>query len=398
MKEVIGKILLLLMFVLPFKLMGQSFNPDLIKMQADIEKDDYLSALSQKSVPVNNDEKAVYYMLLGKAEYGLGNIESSVKLFEVAEKFTPGIASIYLARSYKLLGNKPSLFKYLESHLKSDFKLPLKDIMLDPVFSDLDRDRDWIRFWSIDWYTESEKLQAEAEYRILKKDFEEDFWNDLILNHQNQAELLALQGQYHYLLNDNKKAVQSFKKALSLEPSNSYAQLKYADYLLEKNKYDEAEELYKKLIYNHPYDIKYYIFNARAIVSSGQSGRGVEAMNQLELMGVDATDLNLLIAKELIADNPEKALEYLDPILSTSPSKEAFNLRAQSLTEIGKTRDAISDYAMSLDLDPKQPDVYFSRAKLRLSIGDMEGACYDWKHAYELGHRDAADMLYKYCK
>ncbi len=398
MKVVIGKLQLIILFVLPFQLMGQSFNPDLIKMLAGIEKGEYESVLAFKSVPVNNTEKAVYYLLLGKAEYGLGNIESSVKLFEVSEEINPGIASLNLARCYKLLGDRPSLFKYLEIHLKSDSKLPLKDIMLDPVFSDLDRDRKWIKFWSVNWYSEIEELQAEAKYRISKKDFEEDFWNDLMLNHGNQAVLLALHGQYTYLLNDNKKAVQSFKRAISLEPDNSFVQLKYANYLLEKEKYEEAEELCDNLIKNNPYDINFYILKTRAIVSSGQSGRGVEAMNQLESMGIDATDLNILIAKDLIVDNPEKALEYLDPIILSSPGKIAYNLRAQSFTNLGKTRDAISDYAMSLDLDPKQAEVYFSRAKLRLSIGDKEGACYDWKHAYELGHRDAADMLYKYCK
>ena len=120
--------------------------------------------------------------------------------------------------------------------------------------------------------------------------------------------------------------------------------------------------------------------------------------NSLSLSLVPKTIVYPYVPKSIGLLEPQIIIASSFPSLSTSPSKEAFNLRAQSLTEIGKTRDAISDYAMSLDLDPKQPDVYFSRAKLRLSIGDMEGACYDWKHAYELGHRDAADMLYKYCK
>ena len=398
MMVLIKKIHFIVLILLPVQLLGQSLNPDLLRMQAALEKSDYSAVLANNILPGDRSERAIYYLQKGKAEFLLGNIEKSTILLTSANDLIPGLASLELAHCYKILGNKQQLFSYLAEHLNSDSKSPRKDIMLDPVFSDLDRDRDWIRFWSDKWYSELEELQAEAAYRVINKDTDHEFWNDLIMNHQDNAVLLTYQGQFYMLIDESRKAAQSFEKALKLDPDIDLVKLKYADFLIEENKFDHALDLYNSLIEKQPYEITYYILQARAVVASGQSGAGVKAIENLESLGIDASDLNLLIAKELVEGDPEKAIEYLDPVISNSPNKIAFNLRAQSFINTGNTEDAIKDYAMSLDIDPKQPNVYFNRAKLRLDSGDTQGACYDWENALELGHRHAADMLYKYCK
>ncbi len=117
-------------FVLPVHLMAQSINPDVIKMQAMLEK--------------------------GKALFQAGDLEGAISQFKKADDLEPGLASFELAKAYKILGNSADQYTYLARHLKSGYKIPRKDIMLDPVFSDLDRNREWIRFWSDRWYSDKE--------------------------------------------------------------------------------------------------------------------------------------------------------------------------------------------------------------------------------------------------
>ena len=59
---------------------------------------------------------------------------------------------------------------------------------------------------------------------------------------------------------------------------------------------------------------------------------------------------------------------------------------------------ALGDFAMSLDINPRQPELLMQRAQIRFDAGDIEGACHDWKKALEMGNAKAADLLYKHCR
>lgn len=399
MRGLISKISLLIFAGLPLCLVAQDFNPSLLRMQAQYNRGDFEAVANDyQFVPEEDGGRGLFYLLKGRAAYQLGDITGSIEYLKNAEQSSPGMAALDLAHSYKLAGDKQQLFFYLEKHLKSEYKLPRKEIMLDTVFADLDRDRDWIRFWSGNWYDEQDNTIALAEYKISSKDNDFNFWSDLIDNHQDNPVMLALAGQYYKLAKDNRKAGLYFEKAIGLDPDNSMVLLKYGNFLLENNNFAEAIAVYRKLSENNPYEIKYYLLHVMALIRSGEAGMALDEIRRLEQAGIDSSGLNLLLATELIGNDTPLAIEYLSPLIDSSPSSEAFNLRAKAYKETGNINEAISDYAMSLDIDPKQPEVYFNRAHLRLSIGDREGACYDWSMALNLGHRKAADMLYKYCK
>jgi predicted Zn-dependent protease len=59
---------------------------------------------------------------------------------------------------------------------------------------------------------------------------------------------------------------------------------------------------------------------------------------------------------------------------------------------------AIKDYAMALDLDPKNIEVYKMKAKAHQLAGDLKGACINWQHAVRLGDIESRGFLQKYCK
>ncbi len=377
---------------------GQGFNPELLKIQSLYAQGQYSEVISDEFFPSGQEEQQLYYFVKGNCAYQLGDLETAIQLFNQVERLNRGAAALELARCYKLKDDYTQMFKYLAEHLNSSKKMPRKEIMLDPVFSDLDRDREWIRFWSDSWYDENEDIIAEAQYQIKQNDLDETFWNDLIKKYDDNAAVLALIVQYYQLTGESSKADQTIEKAINIDPDNLDINIQYGDYLMENKAYDNSVQVFNRMISQHPYEIRLYLHRVLAIFKSGQSNRGVEEISRLGKLGIDASGMYFLLARELISDNPVTAIEYLDQVLSNKPTAPAFNLRAKAQHALGDDQEAISDLAMSLDIDPKQPNVYFFRAELRLKTGDNDGACYDWQHALQLGHRKAADMLYKYCK
>jgi len=393
------KILILgFLVLLPGVLLSQDFRPELLKMRILFDQEEYEKALSIEIAPGSNIEGKLFYFIKAECAYHQGNIDEAIRFYERVERLDKGAASLELARCWKLKSDLGQMFNYLAEHINSSYKIPRKDIMLDTVFSDLDRDREWIRFWSDRWYDEKDDLLAEANYQIERKDLDKAFWDRLIEKHENDAKIEAILAAYYRLTGNHTRADQSFRNALEIDPDNLEINIQYADYLIENQSYDDAVQLYSHLISSNPYDTRLYLKRVLVLFKSGQTQAGLEEINRIEQLGIDISSLHFLLARELVPDQPALAIEYLDPLLSGSPTSKAFNLRSKAHQAMGNHQKAISDLAMSLDIDPGQADVYFERASLRFDSGDEEGACYDWQNALRLGHRKAADMLYKYCR
>ena len=96
---------------------------------------------------------------------------------------------------------------------------------------------------------------------------------------------------------------------------------------------------------------------------------------------------------------PQQAESYLNRAIDTGLMDARFYFtRGIIRRSMDKIDLALGDWAMSLDINPNQPDLYMDRAQLRSDHGDTDGACHDWKKALEMGNSKAADLLYKNCK
>ena len=60
-------------------------------------------------------------------------------------------------------------------------------------------------------------------------------------------------------------------------------------------------------------------------------------------------------------------------------------------------KGAINDYTKAIKLGDNGPRNYFNRGLSKRLMEDSKGACEDWKKAAELGHKDAEELLNKYC-
>ena len=78
----------------------------------------------------------------------------------------------------------------------------------------------------------------------------------------------------------------------------------------------------------------------------------------------------------------------------------AFNERARIYYNKGLYIEALNDYKSVLYYDPNGEFVsnpYYSIGHCRASLGDMDGACKEWKIASEKGNKFAANDILKYC-
>ena len=72
----------------------------------------------------------------------------------------------------------------------------------------------------------------------------------------------------------------------------------------------------------------------------------------------------------------------------------------QTEEEYAKAKDhngAIRDYTKAIELDPNDANAYYNRGVSKENLGDLNGACADWKKAAALGHKNAAKWVAKQC-
>ena len=65
---------------------------------------------------------------------------------------------------------------------------------------------------------------------------------------------------------------------------------------------------------------------------------------------------------------------------------------------MGDFAGAIDDYSQVIKINPKDSDALFNRAKAKKAIGDIKGACEDWRKAADLGDNDATKFLREHCE
>ena len=58
---------------------------------------------------------------------------------------------------------------------------------------------------------------------------------------------------------------------------------------------------------------------------------------------------------------------------------------------------AIADYTKAIELDPNYDYAYASRGNAKEELGDLNGACADWKEAARLGNTLAAEWVADQC-
>jgi len=93
------------------------------------------------------------------------------------------------------------------------------------------------------------------------------------------------------------------------------------------------------------------------------------------------------------------ALSQLAKLIKTTPNEPKLYIqRAKIYIKSENWAMAEMDFAMSLDYDPNNADVYIQKGLCRFYQGNSSGACSDWKNALRLGSFEAQELIYRNCK
>jgi len=391
-------ITLVILLIMPKLIYGQ--NGDLLKAAFLLDQERYEDVLSVlNNVSPAPQETKVYFDILGKAAFQYGDYDLALTAYKKrSELDDSGMAYYQLARINFINNQKSTGYEFLVTHLKSDNHLPLKVILTDEVFDNLVRDREWIRFWSKEWYNEKDDLIAEARAQLNQEEPDVRIFQQLQLKYPEESVSWFLSGRFFELIENSRRAISSFNKAIDLEPESidyiNYIAMFYAG----SKKYDASSELISKSLQINLYQPSIWMLRINNHLNLNDNQAAIKEMQFLERIGIESPDLWISLAMQMRTSDLPAAIGLLDRAINQNPlSITAFNNRADLYRDNQDYDKAMEDWAMSLDVNPRQADIYFMRGEVRYQLGDSEGACHDWRKALRYGHRKAIDMLHKYC-
>lgn len=341
-------------------------------------------------------------MNLGLCQFTLNNFPAARDVFYEAEKRWEGLGSLYLAKTEVRLNHPELALKYLRQHLESKYKIPERDILLDPELSLLEGTEGWQVLWNEKaWYKEADMEFQEAQFlkengdaleaiNILNQLEKQKYKRSLVS--QEKAELYAMLG--------NKKAARSsLSSAVKSDMRNMDAALELSILQLENNELDEALSGLNRIIQREPDRFEAYLIRARVFSLSGNLNK---ALGDLDLYLSYFPDRHELIyEKGLILYEHNK---YLDAIQSFNRALEMdkgqadyYFARGRAYATTGTTRYAEKDMSMALDLDPYNGETWFEKGKLSEKMGKGPEACQCYKKAYQYGVYEAGELIEKLC-
>ncbi|TSA31090.1 MAG: hypothetical protein D4R64_18730 [Porphyromonadaceae bacterium] len=340
-------------------------------------------------------------LTMGQALSGLGRFdESNTWLLQVTGDGTAE-AFYCLAKNYLAMNDFRAAIQYLGKHLADKNHYPEKQILLDPAFLKLENNRDWVHLWQTEWYSALEQQAAECEYLISQGQLDEAgvLVNQALTGYPNEPHAWFLLARINFLQKEDRQFRQALDKAWQLVPDHLPLMDEMLQFALETKYYEKANDMASELIRKDPSNPEYLITRALVRILDGKESLALKEIEAVEEAGIAPAELYYQAGRKISSSMPQQAESYLTRAIDTGIMDARFYYtRGIVRNAMDKTDLALGDLAMSLDINPNQPDLYFERAQLRLDQGDTEGACHDWKKALEMGNAKAADLLYKYCK
>ncbi|MEA1876240.1 MAG: tetratricopeptide repeat protein [Bacteroidota bacterium] len=380
---------------------GQSQNKNLLRAAFLLDQERYEDVLVLiDQIAYSKQEAIVYFDILGETAFQAGDYDKALSAYKKrCELKNPAMSHYMLSKIYFLSNNSSLGYKSIRDHLASDHRISLQHILADEAFDSQVRDREWIRFWSEDWYTEKDDLIAEAWAQLNEDDPDISVFDQLMLSFSNEPQSSYLSGRFNELAGNPRQAIDHFRKAIDLAPESTEYINYLAAYYAGLKKYSESSALISSSLKINLYQPSLWMLRISNHLNMDDNQGAMSEMQYLEEIGIESPDLWTALAIQVKKTDIRLAISFIDRVVDNDPlSITALNFRAGLYWDNQDYDSAMSDWAMSLDVDPIQAKVYFARGEARYHLGDFDGACHDWKKALRYGHRKALDRLYKYCE
>ncbi|MFC2117042.1 tetratricopeptide repeat protein [Bacteroidota bacterium] len=375
-------------------------NDGYLSACAKMETGNFSSAIILLSEELSHSSNNELYIKRGICYCKTGDNKNAINDFLIAEKSKKGIASIYLARLYAKNNNIDESLKWLSIHLLSDYKLQMNEILLDEAFQNISSSREWGNFWNKKWYTSEEEILTEVYYLINRGENDEALYrlNRLVKGSKNPR-AYYLRSKVYSEKNQNRNAINDLEKAIKYDGQNPEYLISTARLHMKNNNYDNAIKYYNRVLNNHPENFEIHKERIEAYIKSEKVNLAQNESEKLIQLFPENPELSLTYAEVLHkTGNNYDALKLYNTLLEKQlPKASYFNGRAKIFHDLKNYIKAISDYSMSLDINPHDPEVYFNRGNCRYANRNFSAACSDWKKAVMYGHREAVIKLQKYC-
>jgi tetratricopeptide (TPR) repeat protein len=337
----------------------------------------------------------------GELKLSLNDIDAAMESFLRASELEEGSGSFGLARIHAIRGDAVNSLKYLQENLVSAFRVGERVCHGDEYMHRIDRTPEWRRFWSIERYSEAEKLLSEVEYLTgMGRSAEAlELVNDYRQLFAGFPEYLLADALVRYNTGEFERAVNLLAKFPRGTILSDKATLLMARSLLASGDFRRAVSSFTGLITSEYADLT--LFNGRAEAYLGLKDYRnaiADVDHYLTINPADPAALKLGGKISLASGDSNKALRYLNRVIEANPSdREGYIERGRAWSEAGMWSNAVNDYSMALDIDPIDGELYLDKGVLLLRLGNTEQACHDFRMALRYGNRRAAELINRNC-
>ena len=215
---------------------------------------------------------------------------------------------------------------------------------------------------------------------------------------ENDIQTLINMGYTYASLNDNINSIDSFEKVLKIDPNNKIAKdeiknlndnpftklskkLHEADELQENGKFNDALEIYQKLLDKYPNCIPALNNLGQLYDEMGELDKALECYDRV--LELNPQSLPALINKAMLCINLEdweNASDSFSKYLDINPDNEyVLANNALVLIKLGEYENAVENCEKSLKINPNNPETYTNMAYAYEELKDWKNAleCYD---------------------
>lgn len=397
------KRILLLIFIalLTAGLKGQTKSDFLIEGRALTERGKTAEAAALLSRALESYPDRDVYLTRAEAFLAGDDYSGAINDYNSANRVSPGSGEYGLARIYALKGDATTAVYHLELCLGSKYRRSEREIMLDPAFSLLENRPEWRQFWRKDIYTSLEKGIAEIEYNLStgRVTDAKSLFTELRAGYPESDELAYAGAMISFSEKKYPESLKALDALLAEEPDNE----KYLR-LLARNQEASgnpagASSTYTRLLNAGAGEPELLMLRAECYRKTGETDRALkDVVRYLDLYPGEKKALSR--AGKLAAASGDNllALTYFSENLRLHPhDAECYIDRANAYFVSNSWEFAAKDYSMALDLQPQNPDAWLNMGISRLSMGNREGACFDFKKAFNQGNKKATEYISRNC-
>jgi len=396
----VQSVICILLSVLPAN--GQKLNETYLRAKADMIMGDYAEA-GQKILSIPASERILsMYLTLGESYYLSGKYDDAARFFALSDSMrTNPDAQLYAARAFAMMSQPAQSIEWLQKYLAQRDKLSEAELTLDPAFAKIEHSKEWKMLWSKEWYNASERKAAEVAVLMKRNKYTEALGiiDVEIANRTTSSRFYAQRAKVYEAMEQYEPAYESAQTAISIRNNNPEYFIDAANIAVKVKKYDMALDHINRAIRLDPYQLDLYLQRAAILRMNQQFD---DARNDLNFyftyLPNDYKAIYQMGLAETDAGNPLAAIEYFTMLIDkdkTSP--EYFMARANAGIKANNYTLANHDLSQALDLNPNIPEALFKKGIVLQQENNLEDACYYWKKALNLGNREAADYIYKYC-